>query len=143
MAGWSIGPSLTGRDLRIGTAEREQAARLLGEHLAAGRLELAEFEERVTAAYAARTESELRRLFRDLPGTTSPDAPTARARRRVPVRLVVLAVLLALVGFTMAEAAFPPFALIVACWLVMTVRRRYLAFAGGYRGRVGYPGCRR
>jgi len=143
MAGWSIGPSLTGRDLRVGTAEREQAARLLGEHLAAGRLELAEFEERVTAAYAARTEGELRRLFRDLPGPMSVSAATVRTRRLVPVRLVVLAVLLVLVGFTMAEAAFPPFALIAACWLVLIVRRRYLAYAGGYRGRGGYPGCRR
>lgn len=53
--------------LRIGTAEREQAVKALGEHFAQGRLEPDEFEERMTAAYAARTASELDRLFDDLP----------------------------------------------------------------------------
>ena len=55
------------RPIRIGTAEREQAVKALGEHFAQGRLEPAEFEERMTAAYAARTASELDRLFDDLP----------------------------------------------------------------------------
>jgi len=55
------------RSIRIGTAEREQAVKALGEHFAQGRLEPAEFEERMTAAYAARTASELDRLFDDLP----------------------------------------------------------------------------
>ena len=48
-------------------AEREQAVKALGEHFAQGRLEPAEFEERMTAAYAARTAAELDRLFDDLP----------------------------------------------------------------------------
>jgi len=55
------------RSIRIGTAEREQAVKALGEHFAQGRLEPAEFEERMTAAYAARTAAELDRLFDDLP----------------------------------------------------------------------------
>jgi hypothetical protein len=55
------------RSIRIGTVEREQAVKALGEHFAQGRLEPAEFEERMTAAYAARTASELDRLFDDLP----------------------------------------------------------------------------
>jgi hypothetical protein len=52
---------------RIGTAEREQAVKELGDHFAQGRLEAHEFEERMTAAYAARTAVELERLFHDLP----------------------------------------------------------------------------
>jgi hypothetical protein len=55
------------RSIRIGTTEREQAVKALGEHFAQGRLEPGEFEERMTAAYAARTASELDRLFDDLP----------------------------------------------------------------------------
>ena len=55
------------RSIRIGTAEREQAVKALGEHFAQGRLEPSEFEERMTAAYAARTASELDGLFDDLP----------------------------------------------------------------------------
>jgi hypothetical protein len=53
--------------MRIGTAEREQAVKELGDHFAQGRLEPHEFEERMTAAYAARTAVELERLFDDLP----------------------------------------------------------------------------
>jgi TM2 domain-containing membrane protein YozV len=63
------------RSIRIGTAEREQAVKALGEHFAQGRLEPAEFEERMTAAYAARTASELDRLFDDLPGAPTGHPP--------------------------------------------------------------------
>jgi hypothetical protein len=56
------------RPIRIGTAEREAAARALGEHYAQGRLDQEEFEERTTAAYAARTSGDLAPLFEDLPG---------------------------------------------------------------------------
>jgi hypothetical protein len=59
-------------DVRIGTAEREQAAALLGEHFSAGRLDSEEFDQRVHAAYAARTGTELAALFRDLPGRQRP-----------------------------------------------------------------------
>jgi hypothetical protein len=53
--------------MRIGNDEREQAVRALGEHFAQGRLEPLEFEERMAAAYAARTADELDPLFADLP----------------------------------------------------------------------------
>ena len=67
------------RSIRIGTTEREQAVRALGEHFALGRLEPEEFEERMTAAYAARTATDLDLLFTDLPrpGLLAPAAPTA------------------------------------------------------------------
>jgi hypothetical protein len=54
-------------DLRISDAERERAANDLREHYAAGRLTEDEFDERVQAAYAARTAGELRALLSDLP----------------------------------------------------------------------------
>jgi Domain of unknown function (DUF1707) len=54
-------------DLRIGTQEREAAIAILGEHLARGRLEITEYEQRAGAAAAARTRAELRPLFADLP----------------------------------------------------------------------------
>jgi hypothetical protein len=53
--------------LRIGNVEREAAVRELGEHYAAGRLDAAEYEERTTAAYAARNADDLTPLFADLP----------------------------------------------------------------------------
>ncbi|GAB1511176.1 DUF1707 domain-containing protein [Actinophytocola sp. KF-1] len=54
-------------ELRIGTAEREDAVRLLGEHMSEGRLALEEYEERTAAALEARTRGDLKPLFRDLP----------------------------------------------------------------------------
>jgi hypothetical protein len=57
-----------GRDaLRIGTQEREDAVRVLGDHFAAGRLPMEEYEQRVTEALEAKTRGELRPLFADLP----------------------------------------------------------------------------
>lgn len=53
---------------RIGDAEREDAAELLREHLTAGRIDPAEFDERIGRALQARTQSELDALFLDLPG---------------------------------------------------------------------------
>ena len=54
--------------MRIGNSEREAAVRELGEHFAEGRLDADEYEERATAAYAARTADDLAVLFKDLPG---------------------------------------------------------------------------
>lgn len=54
-------------ELRIGTREREEAVKVLGEHLSEGRLQLDEYEERVGAAVEAKTRGDLRPLFRDLP----------------------------------------------------------------------------
>lgn len=53
--------------LRISDQDREQAAAAIREHFAAGRLDSAEFEERLQAIYAARTRGELEALSADLP----------------------------------------------------------------------------
>lgn len=79
--------------LRASDAERERAATLLRNHAATGRLTPEELDERVEAAYGARTVGELDALFHDLPAhdaaPTAGAAPAARtaaqeaARRRV------------------------------------------------------------
>ncbi|MFC0446657.1 DUF1707 SHOCT-like domain-containing protein [Rhodococcus jostii] len=58
-------------EIRIGTAEREQALNLLSEHFAAGRLSVVEFDERSLAVTNATTRGELDRVFTDLPATTA------------------------------------------------------------------------
>lgn len=58
--------------LRASDAEREQVSRRLSEHAAAGRLTPEELDERLDAAYAARTHGELARLLEDLPGPFAP-----------------------------------------------------------------------
>ena len=74
--------------MRIGDDERHSAAAALGEHYAQGRLEPHEYEERITAAYTARTADDLDRLFVDLP---RPIAPVAAARQVPLVRHVPVA----------------------------------------------------
>ncbi|EIV92990.1 DUF1707 domain-containing protein [Frankia sp. QA3] len=54
-------------DLRVSDAEREEVAQLLRQALAEGRLTFAEYDERVGAAYAARTRADFAPLTIDLP----------------------------------------------------------------------------
>ena len=61
--------------LRTSDAEREATVARLHQALAEGRLELAETEERVTAAYAARHRDELPPLLADLPSSASAPEP--------------------------------------------------------------------
>jgi hypothetical protein len=53
--------------LRAADADRTAVAALLGEHMAAGRLTIAEYEDRLARAYASRTYGELGELTVDLP----------------------------------------------------------------------------
>lgn len=53
--------------VRIGTAEREEASRVLGDHFGAGRLTVEEYDERVSAVMAAQTRADIQPLFADLP----------------------------------------------------------------------------
>jgi Domain of unknown function (DUF1707) len=59
--------SSTGRFIRASDHDRGNAAELLMEAYAAGRLSREEFDERATAAYSARTLGELLDLTADLP----------------------------------------------------------------------------
>jgi hypothetical protein len=52
---------------RIGDADRDQAVAFLQEHMAQGRIDAAEFDDRMSRALKAKTASELAVLFDDLP----------------------------------------------------------------------------
>jgi hypothetical protein len=68
--------------LRIGDAERDAVAAELREHFAHGRLTLEEFNQRLDAVFAAKTQSDLSRLTSDLPHVRSAGAPLPSARTR-------------------------------------------------------------
>jgi hypothetical protein len=75
--------------VRVGTDEREAAVRALGEHFSEGRLDPQEYEERMSAAYAARFVADLDALFTDLPRAhpalaPSPSGVPARAAEAAP-----------------------------------------------------------
>src|SRR3712207_4728743 len=63
--------------LRAGDTDREAVAAALGTHMAAGRLTLAEYDERLALAYAAKTYGEIAELTADLPATTTAAVPVA------------------------------------------------------------------
>ncbi|MEU9924512.1 DUF1707 domain-containing protein [Streptomyces griseoluteus] len=65
-------------DLRASDADRERVAEILRDGLAEGRLDMAEFEERLDAAYRARTYGELAPLTSDLPAAAPPASFTKR-----------------------------------------------------------------
>jgi GntR family transcriptional regulator len=61
--------------LRVSDAEREAATGRLAEDFAAGRLDQAEFADRIGRAMIARTRADLNGLFADLSETGSPGVP--------------------------------------------------------------------
>ena len=97
-------PSPSSDGLRIGDAEREQAAAELADHYAQGRLDRDEHAERLDLVWAARTRAELTPVFADLPrpGHTAPSrAGTSRSagsRQRLPVPVVVVLAVLAAIA---------------------------------------------
>ncbi|MGY1704268.1 DUF1707 domain-containing protein [Geodermatophilus sp. SYSU D00697] len=58
--------------LRAADADRAAVASQLGEHMSAGRLSVAEYDERLARTYAARTYGELAEITADLPKTVEP-----------------------------------------------------------------------
>ena len=96
--------------LRIGDADRETAARELGEHYALGRITTEEHSERLEQIWAARTQADLAPAFADLPGppsarahsaSSSPTpwgpAPTRGRRPQVPAIPFLLKVLIGVI----------------------------------------------
>lgn len=63
--------------LRAADTDREAVAAVLGEHMAAGRLTVAEYDERLGRVYAAKTYGDLAELTSDLPGHAPRPAPAA------------------------------------------------------------------
>ena len=112
--------------VRVSDAERQAVADRLAEHFADGRLDQAEFDERVGRAMNAKTRADLAGLFDDLPDTGAPavtECPRPRHRRRHPVLLLVLLFVLALtIGHAVFWAAVPLLwlGLLVAAVLLVT-----------------------
>ena len=144
-------------ELRIGDAERESAASALGEHFAHGRITREEYDERSAAIWAARTASDLRPQFADLPG---PHPAVLGAARRLPVggpargtvspprparrgfRIPVLPLILVVLGVALLTDGWTALLLVGVLWWVFVFRVLYRV-AGYCRSHgVGPPGGR-
>ena len=95
--------------LRISDAERAEVADLLAKHYGDGRLDQAEFNQRLDQAMKARTYADLDGILVDLPRTEAEasEAPKATARRRHehrPLRVLVLTVFIVVAVAAVAHA---------------------------------------
>jgi hypothetical protein len=103
--------------IRIGSAERDDAVAALAAHHSSGRLSVAELEERRGRAVAARTRAEIEALFDDLPAphpdlssavsprppsVVNPEWPGGRAGTRASRVMDVIGVLSLLAGLPVA-----------------------------------------
>ena len=115
---WLLGPGRPQPDLRVSDADRQAIADQLSKHFGDGRLDQAEFDERLSQAMSAKTYRDLDGLLADLPPTETsggaglPPAGggrvTGRAAGSVPQRRIVRPLLLivaAVVALSVASHA--------------------------------------
>ena len=122
-------------DLRVSDAERDAVVTELGEHFQQGRLDQVEFDERVTQALAARTESNLSALLADLPPTREAPAPQPRTRApRLPL-LVPLLFAAILIAGSAAGGRHGGWALWPLWWLVPVIVLRFAWWRRGWQRR--------
>ena len=133
---WTRRIRYSDQHIRVSDADRNAVAERLAAHYGDGRLDQAEFDERVSRAMSAKTLGDLDGLFDDLPdpeptgasGTGGQNGPAVpyRLRRRGPARPVLMvALVIALmiaVGHTIAAIYIPWFwvAVIVGAIAVVT-----------------------
>lgn len=130
-----------GRDhIRVSDADRDQAVAELSEHFQTGRLTQDEFEERSGRALAARTGSDLRELFTDLPRRPAVPGPRATApvaagsslspvdqhHHRPTARLVIALVLVAVIVSNIFDQANGGFG-----WLIPVLILGLIFLRGG------------
>ena len=127
-------------DIRASDAERERVATQLREHAAEGRLDVDELDERLQAAYAARTRSELDALTADLPAPPPPRPapPTVRQRgwglaERAGSYVGVMAILIVIWAVT--GAGYPWFIWPAIGWGLALLTTGKTGLPGGPRRR--------
>ena len=86
---WARRIRYSDQHLRVSDAERNEVADRLAAHFGDGRLDQAEFDERVSRAMAAKTRGDLEGLFDDLPdpGPAGASGMGSSADPSVPYRV--------------------------------------------------------
>jgi hypothetical protein len=113
---WTRRIRYSDQHIRVSDAERNSVAEILGQHYADGRLDQAEFDDRIGRTMAAKTRGDLAGLFDDLPengpsgaGPSGPDdraVPYRGPRRRGGIVRALLLVLLVFICANFAWHAF-------------------------------------
>jgi len=113
---WTRRIRYSDQHIRVSDAERNSVAEILGQHYAEGRLDQAEFDDRISRTMAAKTRGDLAGLFDDLPengpsgagpsGPADPAVPYRGPRRRGGIVRALLLVLLVFICANFAWHAF-------------------------------------
>jgi Domain of unknown function (DUF1707) len=116
---WARGSAFRDPQMRISDADRADVADRLSKHYSDGRLDQAEFDERIDRAMRAKTQGDLTGLFADLPPLDEPEQPgkpgnavrrpDEPAARRRPVRRTLGLILIVLVAIIVGRALTVPF----------------------------------
>jgi len=102
--------------LRVSDAERTEVADRLSKHYGDGRLDQAEFNERMEQAMSAKTHGDFAGLFADLPDLTDPPAdarpvkispPPSRSPMFRILVIVLIIVAAAVIGQALIHSFFP------------------------------------
>ncbi len=118
--------SVPGANLRVSDAERAQVADALSKHFADGRLDQAEFDDRIQQAMSAKTRVQLAGLFDDLPPLAgTPLAAPETRRRRGGFSFMVVTMVIFLAAFWAAAWSWHfPWLLFGVIFLVFWARSR-------------------
>ena len=130
---WTVGsrrrPGHPNPDLRVSDAERADVADRLSRHYGDGRLDQAEFNERMERAMNAKTQGDFAGLFADLPDLAEPGAPPpapvsySPPRSRSPMYRIAILVLIIVAAVVVSHLIFNSFfpwlliALVAFLWL--------------------------
>ena len=124
------------QNLRVSDAERQAVTDRLAEHFGDGRLDQAEFDERVGRAMNAKTRADLSGLFDDLPETGAPAVTACPPRRRGRSHPGLVLVLFFVLALTLGHALF--WAAVPLLWLGLLVAGVLFATRAVGRTRAGH-----
>lgn len=119
-------------DMRVSDAERTDVADRLSKHYGDGRLDQAEFNERMERAMNAKTQGDFAGLFADLPDLTEPGTatpvPVHRPQSRSPMYRLALIILIivaaAIIGHALVHSFFPWLLLALVAFLLLRRSQR-------------------
>jgi len=103
-------------NLRVSDAERTEVADLLSKHYGDGRLDQAEFNERMEQAMSAKTHGDFAGLFADLPdlleapASAAPAKVTHKSSRSPMFRIAIIVLIIvaaAVIGQALVHSFFP------------------------------------
>ncbi len=114
--------------MRISDTDRAEVADHLSKQYSEGRLDQAEFNERLDRAMRAKTQSDLTWLLSDLPGAEPARKPSHAPQRRRYSRMVLLIALVA-VAFFAWQALVRPY----LPWLLVALLAYLLLWHGPQR----------